>query len=189
MRNYLKTKLCIFALLAMNLGGCVSMLTHLNWPDEFVVKHASANAAVLTCADKNLMPPGNAYAFSHALTDIYSVSVYDKSLYEQTFASVKKEWTATANAANCDYVNTKATELIPAMRAKYAEISSQRGADLMTMGTTMSQMRPATYSQVYIPEPAPVTFSQVSETRRFLVHTPSKNFQCLINSSGFAYCN
>lgn len=177
-------------LVAPYLSGCVSMLTHLNWSDEIVVKHASANAAVLTCADKNLMPPGNAYAFSHALTDLYSVSVYNKNLYEQTFARVKSEATAKANAADCDFINTKATELIPAMRARFAEISGQRGADLMAMSNTLGQMRPAMYSQVYIPAPAPapVTFGQMNETRRFLVHTPSKNFQCLINASGFAYC-
>jgi hypothetical protein len=185
----MKYTTCLLILVAPYLSGCVSMLTHLNWSDDFVIKHASANAAVLTCADKNLMPLGNAYAFSHALTDIYSVSVYNKALYEQTFARVKSETIANASAANCDFINTKATELIPAMRAKFAEISSQRGADLLAMGNTLSQMRPATYSEVYIPAPAPVTFGQMNETRRFLVHTPSKNFQCLINSSGFAYCN
>lgn len=72
-------------------AGCTSMLTHQRFEDQAVILQAQRMAALTTCVDKGVISGGDVYAYGYAMSQLYSVSVYNEKLYESTYHSAKQQ--------------------------------------------------------------------------------------------------
>lgn len=180
--------------------GCVSMLTHLRYSDSEIQSQADTVALVLTCAEKGVIGSGSAHALAHAITDLHSVSVFNKHLYEATYQAKRAQYRnsipypprQSLEASRCAEFEESADAGISLMRRKYAEIAQARQRDLVGMGQSLSAFGSSSYSSsMYVPMPTnEVTFGQQQSRNvdHFLVNTGSGLRHCSVSSSGYVNC-
>lgn len=183
-------------LLPLVLTGCVSMLSHNRYSDDVVDYQARSMAMAVDCVENGLASGSIVYALGNALTNMYSVSVYNKDLYEKKYAEYKNilSNTPTYNYSNaCSEISSKAPPLIRELSNNYIRIVQARQRDLMAISQSTSSLsnNVPNYSQSYTPMPEPsVDFALPKEKpSHYLVDFGNGQRRCTATPSGYVFCS
>jgi hypothetical protein len=183
------------------LGGCVSMLTHVRYSDAETTQNATRMALVMACVDRGLLPGEVAYSYGYAFSQLLSVSVYDKDLYEKTFQKVRTDAASDEHSESASRGCRTASEALPQVTAnvmqRYNEIRAARGIDLSSMSAqaaSIGRPLPSTtpnYGPMYGMMPSSqVNFGMpAKQPNHYLVETGQGQRLCTATASGYVYCN
>lgn len=186
------------AAFSITLSGCVSMLNHFRFSDSDVTSQARNMAFVMTCVENGMTDGALGYSFAHAMTNLHSVAVVDKSLYEKTYRNLREHLASSSSnayAADCSRINKEVPTMLPIMRARYEETMQRRRMDAVGMSQTLSQTGVNnSFNPVYMPVSIPsgqVTFGSRQTGPRmhhFLVDIGQGQRQCSVSESGYVLC-
>jgi len=185
-------------LMSVIVAGCTSMLTHQRFEDQAVILQAQQMAALTTCVDKGVISGGDVYAYGYAMSQLYSVSVYNEKLYESTYQSTKQQVNTEIVQKEelekaCNLVTQKLPPITQSITQQYISIMQDRQAELSGMSQSASSLgsnMPA-YTQTSISMPAnQVGFgSDNNKTKHYLVNFGSGQRLCSATASGYVRCN
>lgn len=177
------------------LGGCVSMLPHLQLNESTTRQTARGVAEAVTCVSKGMTSASIGYPVAQAVSDLLSVSVYDESLYENTYQQVMAElaqYPQSSLASECAKVTAQGPRAAQVLRERYQGLRASRAQALTGMSQSLANYNPgghATYSHIPMPS-GQVTFGQQTgpSTQHFLVNTGNGQRQCFVTRSGYVNC-
>lgn len=148
---------------------------------------------------KGLLSGEVAHSYGYAMSQLFSVEVYDKDSYEKTYQKVRAEAGADAdrNAQAAARSCGQAARVLPERTAnavrRYDEISRARGIDVSNMGTQAASIGSTMPSAIpnYGPMPSgKVTFGMPeNKTNHYLVQTGRGPRLCSVTASGYVTCN
>lgn len=193
-----KIKTLLLPMLLINISGCVSMLSHFKFSDSETKNQARNMAVVMTCIESGLTDRALGYSYAHAVSNIYTIAVYDKEIYEKAYSGFHHYFsnsTARAYEADCNRFNQEGPAVVTTLRTRYNEMLQRRQIDAVGMSASLSATGRASYSNYnYIPVAMPsnqVTFGQQSgpTTHHFLVDTGSGQRQCSVSNAGYVLCH
>lgn len=175
--------------------GCTSMLTHQRFNDQEVILHAQRMAALTTCVDKGLASGGEVYAFGYAMSQLFSVSVYNANLYESTYQNTKQQ----ANNAQksqmegpCSQIPEKLPPITQSIVQQYTSIMQSRHADLTGLSQSAASFgsNMPTYTQTSISIPTnQFSADSNNKTNHYLVDFGNGQRLCTATASGYVRCN
>ena len=153
-------------------------------------------AIAVGCVEKDLSPGEPVFAYGYAVTQLYSISVYDKELYEATYLRKKRELDnhfPAQYAPGCREMSTAFPVMTDRVLRQYAEIRGERQASLAEMSKSAASFgaTPPKYYQSSVPPAS----SQVNiglperKSRHYLVDFGGSQRQCTVSSSGYVFCN
>ncbi len=184
-------------------SGCTSMLTHVRFNDSEVIGQAGAMAKMMHCVETGNLSPDMAYRYGLASTQLLSVSVYDKALYEQTYKSVQNEAVQVLSSgavtqqqfeAFCDELSQELPRLTGNVHRQYLNITQKRQADVTGMTQSLASKQNNSYH--YNSPAAPLPSGQINfgqplagdSTKHYLVNTVDGQRQCFVTQSGYVNC-
>lgn len=192
-------KQCAVAVLAgFWLSGCASMLTHYNFSDDIVKVNAKALAAAMTCVDMGLASGETVYAHGYAVSQLLSVSVYNKALYETSYqenrALAKSDFQNSPSVAAtlCSKIQSEFPTMTQNVLRQYNAISQERRQELVGLSRSASSFgsNMASFTPPIAPAPVTATFGPpVNKPTHYLVDFGKGQRMCTATSSGFVYCN
>ena len=189
-----KTVLAI--LVASNITGCVSMLTHKRFSDTEVKGQAEGMAFALKCVENDLAPGNLVYAYGNAMSQLFSVSVYNNNLYEETYRNTSNEisrYPASSYANDCREMSRELPRMTSNVLKQYESIANARKADLLGMSHSLSSSSvsftnynyqsnlPTGNNTNFIPAP--------NRPNHYLVDFGRGQRICTATSSGYVRCN
>lgn len=180
------------------LAGCTSMLTHYRYSDPEIIGQARSMALVMTCVENGLVDAAVGYSFAHVVTDMHSIAVYNRDLYEKNYQDSRNyfsKYSSSQYSAECEKFSDQAPSMVPLMRTKYEETMRQRQRDLTGMSQSfnslgMNAASGTTYTPISMPS-GKVTFGQEKSkqsTNNFLINTNNGHRQCSVSESGYVIC-
>jgi hypothetical protein len=156
-------------------------------------------ALAMTCMENGLVDGTLAYSFAHTISNLHSVAVYNRELYETTYRNARTylaQQPTSLYLADCTRFNKEVPAGLPVLRARYEEIVQDRRRDAIGMSQSLASMGNSSFSNVtYIPVPMPsgqVTFGQSQigpRINHFLVETGRGQRQCSVSESGYVLCH
>jgi hypothetical protein len=171
------------------------MLSHYRFSDEQVQSGAVGMALAMSCAENGLVPKELAYSLGNSMTQLYSVSVYNKSLYEATYSEARRELgRAPVNEYQeyCRDVISGAPEIINEANRRYASMTSTRQAELLSMSNSLSSMGGnfSSFGQSQLPISTGVHSFQPAENRpnHYLIDFGRGQRICTATASGYVRC-
>lgn len=192
-------KLYVTVVSAFALSGCVSMLPHYRYSDDFIGKQGRNMSAVVTCGDRGWVDQSLVYEYAHAVSELLSVSVYNEAVYSGAYKQGMAELATSIPDTFkhlCDRFAAEAPEMTATVRRQYAELRRDRQAALIGMTQSLSSIGAGTGQTLrYLPAPAPVapvTFGVKQVTtgpHHFLVNSGSGMLRCSVSDSGIVICN
>lgn len=175
------------------------MLTHFRYSDSDIIGQARSMALVMTCVENGLIDGEVGYSFAHVVSDLHSVAVYNRDLYEKSYRDSRdyfSRYSPKHYSTECYQFSNQAPSMIPMLRQKYEETMHKRQTDLIGMGQSFKSIgMSAVSSTTYTPIPTPsgqATFGQEKSnqsTNHFLINTNKGHRQCSVSESGYVICH
>lgn len=176
--------------------GCTSMLPHYRFADHEVTGQAQGMAIAMSCVEKGLAPGAPVYAYGYAVSQLYSVSVYNKRLYEETYQNTKSQLDAyfpDKYLSGCSEISSQFPRMTDNILQQYRSISQDRQAALAGMSQSAASIgnNLPTYSQPSTIMPSgQVTFGlPENQSNHYLVNFGGGQRMCTATSSGYVFCN
>lgn len=177
------------------LAGCVSALPHLRFSDTEIKSNGENMAFAATCAEQGLISGEAVYAYGYAVTEMLSVSVYNKDLYEKSYKNRKDLLTKHSPESYKDECY-KFAEFLPTgtrnVINRYSDIVQSRQSSLVGMGQTAASFgnNMPVYNQQNIQIPSgQVNFNSTANlTNHYLVDFGQGQRLCIATSSGYVRC-
>jgi len=177
------------------LTGCVSMLTHTRFSDSEIIGQAENMAFANTCSEKGLAPGAGVSAYGYAVTQLLSVSVYNKNLYEKTYKDRKSllaRYSPESYSEECKELTSILPMATKNVSDQYIDISRARQAEIagMSQSTAAFGRSMPSYNQQYNqPSHNQANFSpSANQTNHYLVDFGSGQRLCMSTNSGYVRC-
>lgn len=179
------------------LTGCASMFTHNVFSDDAIRGQSQVMALGMKCVESGLAPGEPVYAYGQALSQLFTVSVYNKVLYENSYkaaVSAYSNYFPPSHASECGKVEYRFPQQTAVLRAQYNDIATTRRMEMSGLGQQLSQGIASPAGTIPQYNSAPVagsTYSQSKENspKHYLVNTGSGSRLCTATDSGYVYCN
>jgi hypothetical protein len=170
------------------------MLTHYKFDNPTVVGQAEGMAYAINCVERGLASGELVYAYGYAVSKLYSVSVYDKELYEFAYEEKKSELSNSLSSGHlreCSRIATDLPEMTENVFRQYASITQSRQEDVANLSQSLGSIKPAMpYNQQPISVSSPKADFGLKEnkTKHYLVNFGSGQRICTATSSGYVFC-
>lgn len=180
----------------VGLVGCASFLPHHSFSDEETRSDASSFAYLVTCANRGLAPKDVVHRFGYAYNQLLSVSVYNKSLYEQTYQEYMSGYAkdfSTQMAAMCAGIPRDLPRITEMTLQKHASIMASRNAAIQSMGASLASYNPGTQTyyqpQMMLNNNQPTFGLPASNSNNYLINSSGGQRLCNVSTSGYVRCN
>lgn len=181
--------------LLVTLAGCASMFTHISFSDKEIVGQAENMAFGATCVENGFTPGASYHAYGYAVSQLLSVSVYNKNLFEKTYKERKRllsNYSPKSYKSKCKEL----TKFLPTgtknVTNQYVRISRQRQSEISGLSQSASSFSSnmPTYSQQNISSTSnEVNFgSSSNQTNHYLVDFGQGQRMCMSMPSGYVRC-
>jgi hypothetical protein len=134
------------ALMIGLLTGCTSMLPHYRFDNPTVVGQAEGMAYAITCVERGLAPGELVYGYGFAVSQLLSVSVYDKELYEFAYEEKKAELAdhlPPGYADECSEMSADLPRMTENVFSQYATITQSRQNALTDLSQSLGSIKPS----------------------------------------------
>jgi hypothetical protein len=177
------------------LVGCNLMLPHYNFSDTQVTGVAKEVALVLVCVEKGLLPATSGYAFGYAVSNLYSVAVYNEDLYKGTYqmeVSKLRDGSYFAYNDRCKDIAPQLIQTTELLTQRYRIMVQERQLAIADMSQQLNTgVHTPDYSKSLVKLPNnQVSFNnQQPKPNHYLVDFKEGQLLCTATDSGFVTCN